>query len=485
VNVDYLGLLRLLLPECAVVLTALVILFADLRWWQALPVLQRSRGAAWLLTVGLAGAAVVALLGEQSADLLGGTLVLSSTSQHVKVVLLLLAIVTAWLCTEGEFTRHVGEFMALIALATTGMMFLVSTENLLMVFVALELVSLSLYVMTAFNRRSPRSAEAALKYFLFGGMAAAFTLFGFSFLYGLTGSIHLPTIAEKLAGHATDPLALAAIVLVVAGFGFKIAAVPFHLWAPDAYEGGPAPAAAFIASGSKVASFFILAKLLQTGLAGAEGSGAWKAFAPGWTAIVALLAAASMIFGNLAALAQTKLRRLLAYSAVAHAGYALLAVLGDSQSALLYFVVTYAVTAVGAFGVVAVVEHRTGGETIGSLAGLRERSPLLAGALTVFMLSLAGIPPLAGFFGKFYVFVAAAKQGPGLGYWWLVALALAMSCVSLFYYLQVLKQVWVAPREESAPGFAGEKAVAALIALLAGAVVVLGCAPEWLIGFLR
>jgi NADH-quinone oxidoreductase subunit N len=485
-NTDYLRLLKLLAPECVAVLTVFLVLLADLQFWRNWSVRARSFGAASILTLGF-GAAAGLLIWKRAvtADLLGGTLVLSPVSQYVKLALLGLAIVTAWLCTEGEFTKHVGEFVALIALATTGMMFLVSTENLLMVFVALELVSLSLYVMTAFNKRSPRSAEAALKYFLFGGMAAAFTLFGFSFLYGLTGSIHLPTIAAKISWQAADPLTLVAIVLVVAGFGFKIAAVPFHLWAPDAYEGAPAPAAAFIASGSKVASFFVLGKLLQVGLPGVAGSGAWKAFTPGWIAVVAIVATASMVFGNLAALAQSNLRRLLAYSAIAHAGYAMLALIGGSQSALLYYAITYAVTSVGAFGVIAVMENRTGNEAISGLAGLRERSFLLSAVLTVFMLSLAGIPPLAGFFGKFYVFIAAAKQGAGLGYWWLVAVALAASCVSLYYYLQVLKQVWVTPAGEGQGKVSGGIIVSALLVVLALVVVVTGCVPELLLRLLK
>lgn len=483
-NVDYLNLLQRLAPECVVALTALVVLFADLRFWSALSIRARSGAGAGVLTAGFGLAAVLLLTASKApADLVGGTLVLSAASQHVKVFLLLLAAATAWLCTVGDFTRHVGEFLALLALATVGMMFLVSTENLLMLFVALELVSLSLYVMTAFDKRNARSAEAALKYFLYGGMAAAFLLFGLSLLYGLTGSIHLPTMAARLAGQAGDPLAWMAIVLVLAGFGFKIAAVPFHLWAPDAYEGAPAPAAAFIASGSKVASFFALGKLLSAGLAPVGGSGAWGAFVPGWMSVVALMATASMVIGNLAAIGQTHVRRLLAYSAVAHAGYALLAVIGGSQPALLYYAITYAITSVGTFGVLAVVEQGKG-DALESFAGLRERSPLLSGVMTVFILSLAGIPPLAGFFGKFYAFAVAAKQGAGLGYWWLVAVALAASCVSLFYYLQVLKQVWVMPAGER-PAVTTGGAVGAVLVILAILVVLAGCVPALFLNLLH
>lgn len=485
---DYPGLIKLLAPECLVVLTALGVLFADLKFWRGLPSRQRfGRGVA-LATVGLLAAALFAGMGEKSADLLVGTLVLTRVSQFLKLVLLLLTLGTVWLCSDTDFTDHVGEFLALLLLAATGMMLLISTENLLMIFVSLELVSLSLYVMTAFNKRSSRSAEAALKYFLFGGMAAGFMLFGFSFLYGLSGSIHLPDIAVALRTKGSDPLAMAAIVMVLAGFGFKIAAVPFHFWAPDTYDGAPAPAAAFIASGSKVASFFILITLLHAGMPGAAGSGAWEGFVPGWMPIVAILATASMVFGNLAALAQSSLRRLLACSAIAHAGYALLAIMAepaDAKPALLYYVTTYALTLVGMFGLVSVVEGGNGDDSMGQLAGLSQRSPLLATCLSVFGLSLAGVPPFAGFFGKFYLFVAVAKSGPTLSSFWLVLVAIAMSCVSLYYYLQVLKQAWVAvPVEGSVPARAGGPLVLGVL-LLAIAVVLLGCVPELLLRFLR
>src|SRR5437870_11574145 len=178
------------------------------------------------------------------------------------------------------------------------MMFMVGSENVLLIFISLELISLSLYILAAFHKRSLRSAEAALKYFLFGGMAAAFTLFGLSLLYGLTGSIELRPIAAALKGKGLDPALAAAIVMTVIGFGFKIAAVPFHLWAPDAYEGAPTPSAALVASGSKLASFFILAKIMMVGFEGAEGNGAWRGFVPGWVPLIAIIATASILLGN-------------------------------------------------------------------------------------------------------------------------------------------------------------------------------------------
>src|SRR5437667_8862911 len=366
------------------------------------------------------------------------------------------------------------------------MMFLVSAENLLMIFISLELLSLSLYILTAFNKRNLRSAEAALKYFLFGGMAAAFTLFGLSLLYGLTGSIELRPIAAALKGKGLDPALAAAIVMTVIGFGFKIAAVPFHLWAPDAYEGAPTPSAALVASGSKVASFFILGKVMMVGFAGAEGNGAWRALASGWVPLLAVIAVVSMLLGNLAAIAQSNVKRLLAYSAIAHGGYALLAVLTDNLqgvAALIYYVVTYALTVLGAFGVVSAVEETTGEARLTDFAGLCRRAPLLSLCMMVFMLSLAGIPPLAGFFGKFYVFAAAVGTEPkNLGLLWLVIFAIAMSAVSLYYYLQVLKEIYVVEARVDAPLIRATAPFMVAVVLIALGVVVLGCAPKLLIG---
>src|SRR5438105_2570049 len=241
-----------------------------------------------------------------------GMLVIDPVTQLVKCSLLVLAIFTILISMESDFTTHVGEYLALVLLATVGMMFLVSAEDILMIFISLELTSLSLYILTAFNKRNLKSAEAALKYFLFGGMAAAFTLFGLSLLYGLSGSTNLSEIAAGLKGKGLDPLLAVAIVMTVTGFGFKVAAVPFHLWAPDAYQGAPTPSAAFIASGSKVASFFILAKVLMLGFPQQYGSGTWRHFSQGWVPLIAIIAAASILLGNLASIAPRSLRRLLA-----------------------------------------------------------------------------------------------------------------------------------------------------------------------------
>ena len=393
---------------------------------------------------------------------------------------------------ESQFTDHVGEYFALLLLATAGMMFLVSAENLLMIFVSLELLSLCLYILTAFHKENLQSAEAALKYFLFGGMSAAFLLFGLSLVYGLTGELELARIAAKVgpAGVKLDALFVLALLLVVAGFGFKVAAVPFHLWAPDTYQGAPTPSAALIASGSKVASFFILAKVLLAGVAGAQGSAAVGSLAQGWAPMLAVAATLSLLVGNLGAIAQTSVRRLLAYSAIAHAGYLLTGLLAadhrEGMASVLFYVTTYALTAVGAFAVIAVVQERAGEDRLSAFAGLSERAPLLSFCMLIFLLSLAGIPPLAGFFGKFYLFKAAlVAKGPAavqsLGLFWLILLALAMSAVSLYYYLQVLKQIYVRPSPEGAPAIQAATLSKVTVAAVAASVLILGCFPNLLL----
>ena len=483
---SFFDLLILIAPEAIVLAAALVVLVVDMAEMRHKRTRLRRLVAALLSTVGC----LLALywLGQadqgQRNSYSEGLLVVDPLVLLMKQVILLLTVLTAWISVESDFTDHVGEYFMMVLLAALGMMFLVSSENLLMIFVSLELVSLSLYIMTAFNKRNPKSAEAGLKYFLFGGMSAAFLLFGLSWLYGATGELNLPKMAVKLAGNQLDPLVIVAILMVTIGLGFKIAAVPFHLWAPDAYQGAPAPTAAFIASGSKVASFFILAKVMMAGFKGAEGSGAWHHFAQGWVPLLAILAALSMVVGNLAALVQGSVRRLLAYSAVAHAGYMLLGLLPNAQvgvAPLLYYVTTYALTTLGAFGVVAIVQEQHGEEQLATFAGLSRRAPLLSFCMMIFMLSLAGIPPLAGFFGKLYVFVAAAGSAKNLGMLWLVILAIAMNAVALYYYLIVLKQIYVADPPADAPAIAPNLLTKLTVALLAVAVVALGCLPNlWL-----
>jgi NADH-quinone oxidoreductase subunit N len=480
--VNYSELLTFVAPETLLVMTALGALFLDLTTMRGSALGNRWRAAVWLSCLGCGAAMAAILLSPQTTppDYLEGMLVLNPLSSLVKGVILALTLVTAFITVESTFTDHVGEYVALLLLATAAMMFLVSTENLLLIFLSLETLSLCLYIMTAFNKRQVQSAEAALKYFLFGGISAAFLLFGLSLIYGMSGELSLTKVALALKGKPLDPLFVLAMLLVVVGFGFKVAAVPFHLWAPDTYQGAPVPSAAFIASGSKVAGFFILAKVMMLGFAGAEGGARnW-----GWMPVLAVVAALSVVLGNLAAIAQSSVRRLLAYSAVAHAGYTLVGLLANQRAegmaSVLYYVMTYALTTVGAFAVVAVVQARGGDDGLRAFAGLSQREPLLALCMMIFLLSLAGIPPLAGFFGKFYLFKSALvgpANGPSLGWLWLVILALGMSAVSLYYYLQVLKEIYVADAPPGAPAIDLAFGSKALVAALAFSVVALGCAP--------
>ncbi|MEK7780509.1 MAG: NADH-quinone oxidoreductase subunit N [Verrucomicrobiota bacterium] len=488
---NYFELLKLAAPETIVVLTALAVLALDLTSLRGMETRLRLIIGGMVASAGCAAAILWMLVNPQHADALHGMLVVSPLTQIVKICLLGLTICTVLVSLEAKFTSHAGEYLALILLATVGMMFLVSAEDVLMIFISLELTSLSLYILTAFNKRNIKSAEAALKYFLFGGMAAAFMLFGLSLIYGLSGATNLHAIAAALAGKGLDPLLVVAIVMTVIGFGFKVAAVPFHLWAPDAYEGAPSQSAAFIASGSKLASFFIFAKIMMIGFAGAEGSGAFRDFARGWTPVIALVAVLSMVLGNLVAVVQSSVKRLLAYSAIAHAGYMLVGIMAHDEQAivsLVYYATTYGLATIGAFGVVALVEDGAGDDKLSSFVGFSKRAPVAAFAMMIFLLSLAGIPPLAGFFGKFYLFAAALKTGaPNLGLLWLVILAIAMSAVSFYYYLKVLKQIYVVAEDRTNKSKATEVSLLPQVVLLVVAilVIVLGCFPDLLVGPLQ
>ena len=482
---SYLELVRLAAPETIVVLTALAVLAADLLALQGLEPKFRLAINAMISSLGCLVAIGWMLALPQHGNLADGVFVADPLTQLLKIALLALTIFSLLLAADISFTGHVGEYFALILLSVVGMMFLVSAEDLLMIFVSLEMTSLTLYLLTAFDQHRLESAEAGLKYFLFGAMSAAFALFGFSLLYGFSGSTNLGRIAAAIHGPQLDPLLILAMVMTVVGFAFKVAAAPFHLWAPDTYQGAPIPSAALIASGSKVAGFFIFAKVMLLGFPSVAGSGGGPGYLPGWIPLLAALAAASMVLGNLAAIVQTSVRRLLAYSAIAHAGYMLLGVMAHSSqglAALLYYAITYGLTTVGAFGVVSVVQDRAGGDQLSDFSGLSRRAPVLSACMLVFMLSLAGIPPLAGFFGKFFVFASALREpAANLSLLWLVVLALGASAVSLYYYLQVLKRIYVSDPSATAPVQATATLREAAIVLLALAVVLLGCFPGWLI----
>jgi len=512
---NYADLFRMTLPETALELAALVVLVVDLAFLRKAALKIRVYVAA-LLGVAGCGAALWALQLQGNnwhtlVDSPDSRLLL--TGYYIEVAqtgILVLTALTLLLLIDSDFTKHVGEFVAVVLMAASGGLLICGAQDLLVIFVGLELLSLGLYIMTAFAKNSGKSAEAAMKYYLFGGMSAAFLLFGFSYFYGLTGSTNLSDIQLVIADSGPNPLFYVAWILVVAGLGFKVAAVPFHLWAPDTYEGAPAPAAAFIASVSKIASFTLLLTLCWNwmtyqGQFDVERSEASKILIHSdqtWlplATILLIVAAASMVVGNLAALAQLSVRRLLAYSAIAHAGYILLGVavfrmhtvneslifetkipVVVSEKAVLYYILTYGLTTIGAFGVVSVVERATGSDRLDSFLGLHKRNPLLAAVLLVLFLSLAGIPPLVGFWAKFNLFAAVLGVSAGPIPFTLVALAVAFSVVSLYYYLQVLKRVYVMPAIDETP-IKAHPVTLAVHLMIATAVVVLGCFPALLL----
>src|SRR6184192_2732401 len=482
---SYLELLKLVAPEAIVVVTALAVLTVGL---------TSTRAKALCPIVAAIGTPVAigaVLMLPSHANLFGGMLVISPLNSLFKIICLVLALVTVPLASSEKSLRNPGEYIAVLLLGSVGLMLLVGSEEFLMIFIGLELLGLSLYVLAAFDKSDVRSAEAGLKYFLFGSTASAFTLFGISLIYGLSGTTALATIGQKLGAGPLQPLLAVGVVMTLIGFAFKIAAAPFHLWAPDAYQGAPIPSAAFIASGSKVASFVVLGKIVLIGFGPVHGSADWHAMIAGWSPVLAALAAFSILLGNFVALAQTNVRRLLAYSAVAHGGYTLLGLVAGGRegfSATLFYTTTYAVTLIGAFGIIGLVRRETGGDDFANFSALSSRSPLLAGCMAIFLLSLAGLPPLAGFFGKFYLFSVALRAGANHGLLWLVALALFGSLVSLYYYLIVLKVIFVdeKPQPETSPalgnlGEGGDFLQRLTLAVLAAVVVFFGVMPTMLI----
>jgi len=445
-----------LLPEAVLVITALVLLGT------AVAVETKTGKAISGSTTGAIAAAGIVLavfsLSYVPVSVASGKalILIDPLARLFKGVVLGLGLLAVLLPPARREIRQPGEFHALMLFALTGLLLTVGTNHLLFLFLALELASLSLYLLAGFSR-SARAAEASLKYFLFGGVAAAFLLFGLSLIYGFSHAATLTGVAAALGAGPTPPLAVAGLVMVVAGLGFKLAAAPFHYWAPDVYQGAPATSVALVAAASKAVGMVVLVRFTMIGFHAVAGSAAWGGLHAGWSLWLAILAAGSMVFGNVLALAQTSVRRLLAYSAVANTGYLLVAVSANgkaSAGAALFYVIVYGLATLGALAVTAAVERDRGNDSLAAFAGLIHRSPWQAVALLVFLTSLAGVPPLAGFVGKFALFGAAmaetARSGSS-GLTWLVALAAIMSAISLYYYLSVLKQAFVRDRPDGEP----------------------------------
>ena len=341
-----------------------------------------------------------------------------------------------------------GEFYVLTLLAGLSMMLLSSATNLIMIYLSLEFLSITSYILTAFLRQDDRSTEAAMKYLLYGAVASGTMLYGFSLLYGATGSVDLATIAQTLAASQISlTFVVSAVIMILVGFGFKIALVPFHQWSPDAYEGAPTPITAFLSVGPKAAGFAVLIRVLVVAL---------PAYDLNWTAILTLVSILTMTLGNLVALWQTNMKRMLAYSSIAQAGYMLIGLAAwtaqpanwaSGVNAILLFIFAYLFTNLGVFAVVIILENKLGTANISDYAGLIRRSPYLAIALLIFFLSLIGIPPTGGFMGKLFIFGAAIDQGLYL----LAGIGILNSVISVYYYFGVARLAFFSEGPDESP----------------------------------
>lgn len=370
------------------------------------------------------------------------------------------------------------EFYALLLLAASGMAFMASGIHLLSIWISLELMSLSSYVLAGYFKRETRSNEAAIKYFVLGALSSATMLFGISLIYGATGQLQLGAVAAAVpqALREQGAILLLGWFLLAAGLFFKVSAVPFHVWTPDVYVGAPTPVTAFLATASKAAAFAILLRIFYQG---------FGRLVPDWQAITAAIAALSMVWGNLAALTQTNVKRMLAYSSIAQAGYILLGVLVVNEVgawAVLFYLAAYVLMTMGAFGGVVLLERREyAGETFSDYAGLARRAPLLSACMVIFLLGLTGIPPTAGFVGKVYLFAGAVKAG----WTWLAVIGVLTSAISLYYYFGLVLNMYLKEPEETPVSPAPARAIVALLAVFALATIVLGVLPGPLVDLAR
>jgi proton-translocating NADH-quinone oxidoreductase chain N len=383
---------------------------------------------------------------EQSV--LGGMIAIDPFALFFQIFAALVAGIIILLSMEymDEKSPYKGEYYSFILLASFSISLLSVSADLIMIFIAFELLSISSYILTGFLRNDGKGSEAAIKYFLYGSVASAMMLYGMSLLYGATASTNLGEIAQNLSGIDSSLRGITLVLLVV-GFGYKTVAVPFHQWSPDAYEGAPTPVTAFLAVGSIGGGFAILIRVMLTGL---------PDFQVNWVALISGLSIMSMTLGNLVAISQKNIKRMLAYSGIAQAGYILIGLVSwsvwktgnvfDGLSGILIYLLVYLVANLGAFAVVIAVENKIGSNQIPDYAGLIKRSPLLAGTMVVFLLSLVGIPGTGGFIGKLMVFGAAMK----MEYYFLAVIAIINSVIAGFYYLNVIRYMFFQPLDEPA-----------------------------------
>lgn len=477
--------LLVILPELLVVTAACAILVLD-------PITHRSKKEllAWLslgtlaLCLGVTGGQVGSFNERISA--FSDLVVVDGYARFWK--LLLYAVTSLTILMSLPYLKaerlHLGEYYGFILLALSGMMVMVSGADLLTIYLGTELMSLSLYVMAGLKRSSPRSLEASAKYFVLGAFSSGLLLYGISLLYGLAGSTRLASISSAIGTRGfDDPLLLIATILLAIGFGFKLALVPFHMWTPDVYQGAPTSVTAFMAVASKAASFAAFVRVFVEGMGGLKAD---------WSNLFLLLCIVTLILGNVVAIVQTNIKRMLAYSSIAHAGYALIGLvaagrgMGDSGGSMgvasvMLYLALYAFMTLGAFTVIAM--FRKGGlegDEIEDFTGLAKRQPLAAFLMLVFMVSLAGIPPTAGFIGKFYVFMVAVEAGLS----WLAVIALVFAAISAYYYLRVVMVMYMREPEGAAddqPVLIESPALSIVLACTVGGVVIFGIFPNPLV----
>ncbi len=472
------GDLFFILPELLVITAACVVLVLD-------PVLRASDkdGLVWLSLGTLA--ICMGLTASQMkvpATIFSGLVVIDAYGAFWKLLLYFITGLTILLSYSylKEERLYFGEYYGFILLALSGMMVMVSAADLLTMYLGTELMSLSLYVMVGLKRAEPRSLEASAKYFVLGAFSSGILLYGISLLYGATGSTKLPDIASAIAGRGfNDPLLLFSTILLAVGFSFKLAVVPFHMWTPDVYQGAPTSVTAFMAVASKSASFGAFLRVFVEGLGGLKAD---------WSAVFLLLCIATLVLGNVVALVQTNIKRMLAYSSIAHAGYALIGVvaagrLGNSSgiASVLLYLALYTFMTFGAFAIVAML--RKGGiegEEIEDFTGLARRHPLPSLLMLIFMISLAGLPPTAGFVGKLYVFMSAVEAGMT----WLAAVALIFAVISAYYYLRVVMVMYMREPSDSAgtvPQLVMSPTLSIVLVCTVAGVVIFGVYPNPLV----
>lgn len=459
-----------LLPELVLATLGMVVLLAGLTSGR-----NRHRALGGGAILSLAATAVALFLAASATDpaarLFSGMFALDHFAIFFKS-LFLISSALAILLSLDYLERHdarPGEYHALILFATVGMMTMASGTNLASIYVGLELMALSTYVLAGYFRREVKSHEAASKYFVLGAMSSGILLYGLSLVYGTTGTLDLAALARSLGGGHPSTATLVGVALLACGFLFKVAAVPFHVWTPDVYEGAPTPITAFMSVGPKAAAFAIFLRVFL---------GAFGPLDAQWRWMVGGAAALTMIWGNVAALTQDNVKRMLAYSSIAHAGYALVGLVAGGPAgtqSVLFYMLVYTVTNIGAFGFVIMLESRAyAGETVEDYAGLARKHPVAAFGMLLFMLSLGGIPPTAGFMGKLYLFAAAVNAG----YVALVVLAFLMSAVSLYYYLRIVLQMYLRDGADAQPAaLIGAPWTEAVIWLCGVAVLAIGLVP--------